>query len=75
MHILRKFQYQWGSKEKIKGELLDGFLWNMHYTDCGSKWVGLEKPGYVHEPEGVSFVRGRESVESEQLGHESALLG
>ncbi len=31
-------------KKIIKGSILNGYLWNMSCTDCGSKWIALEKP-------------------------------
>ena len=33
-------------KKKIKGNVVDGYLWDIRCADCGSKWVALEKPDF-----------------------------
>ena len=33
-------------KRRIKGTVVDGYLWDMSCTDCGLKWVALEKPDF-----------------------------
>ena len=33
-------------ERRIKGEIVDGYLWEMSCADCGSRWVALEKPDF-----------------------------